>query len=117
MRRDKLEKLLANDPDIQYVTPERPMKGSLYVSTQTIEAYSAWNSGYDGTGIGVAVIDSGIADSIDLDSPATGNTRVVYGESFLTSDPKNAKDAFGHGTHVAGIVATARSPLLETILM
>src|ERR1043165_4503413 len=53
MRRDRLEKLLANDPDLTYVTPERPMKGSLAVSAATIDTYAAWNTGYDGRGIGV----------------------------------------------------------------
>src|SRR3954454_18992372 len=103
MRRDKLEKLLKNDPDIEYVTPQRPMSSTLGVSAATIDAYAAWNTGYDGKGIGVAIVDSGIADTTDLNG-TNGATRVVYGESFLDSDPKNPKDAFGHGTHVAGIV-------------
>ena len=56
----------------------------------------------DGTGIGVAVIDSGIADHPDLHNTA-GASRVVYSQSFLPG-VTSAVDAYGHGTHVAGIV-------------
>src|SRR5207253_764168 len=58
----------------------------------------AWQQGFVGTGIGVAVIDSGI-NPIDLD------TRVVYSQAFggLT----DAGDYFGHGSHVAGIIANS----------
>ena len=39
----------------------------------------------DGTGIGVAVIDSGIAAHADLNN-ANGNSRVVYSQSFVAGD-------------------------------
>jgi serine protease AprX len=54
--------------------------------------------GVDGEGIGIAVLDSGIAPH-----SALGN-RVVANVSFVTNDSRTA-DAFGHGTHVAGIIA------------
>jgi subtilisin family serine protease len=54
--------------------------------------------GVDGQGIGIAVIDSGIAPHSALAS------RVVANVSFVTGDPRMT-DAFGHGTHVAGIIA------------
>src|SRR5207253_717976 len=50
-----------------------------------------------GQGIGVAVIDSGV-------SPHKALTNVVANVSFVTGNT-NVADEFGHGTHVAGIVA------------
>ena len=53
--------------------------------------------GVNGNGIGIAVVDSGIA-------PHAALTGVVANVSFVTGDPQ-ATDAYGHGTHVAGIIA------------
>jgi serine protease AprX len=50
-----------------------------------------------GKGIGVAVIDSGIAAHTAL----TG--KVAASVSFVSGDPSTA-DGFGHGTHIAGII-------------
>jgi subtilisin family serine protease len=54
--------------------------------------------GVDGLDIGVAVLDSGITPHLAL-----GN-RVVADVSFVTGDSQMT-DAYGHGTHVAGIIA------------
>jgi serine protease AprX len=59
--------------------------------------------GYDGTGIGVAVIDSGITAWHD-DLSGVGGQRVVRFVDFVNSET-NAYDDNGHGTHVAGVVA------------
>ena len=58
--------------------------------------------GVDGQGIGIAVVDSGIAPH-----SALGN-RVVANVSFVSNDPQMT-DAYGHGTHVAGIIAGSRA--------
>jgi len=59
--------------------------------------------GWDGTGIGVAVLDTGIAGIPDLQSKNSTVSRIVYAESFV---PRNATtDNYGHGTHVSGIIA------------
>lgn len=52
-----------------------------------------------GKGVGVAVIDSGIAAS---HTALMG--KVVASVSFVTGDP-SIDDQFGHGTHIAGIIA------------
>lgn len=58
--------------------------------------------GADGGGIVVAVIDSGV----DLDHPDLAG-RLVPGID-LVDDDADPDDPFGHGTHVAGIVAASR---------
>ena len=55
--------------------------------------------------MGVAVIDSGIFPDHDLTTANGITSRVVYNESFVAGQGSN--DAYGHGTHVAGIVGSA----------
>ena len=95
---------LANDPDVLYVSPNRSL--NLTAADQyeaTIGGDAAQRYGWDGTGFSVAVIDSGISDHPDLHDPATGASRVVYSQSFVPG--LDANDQYGHGTHVAGIIA------------
>jgi serine protease AprX len=60
--------------------------------------------GLKGTGIGVAVIDSGVYASHNDLKTATGATRVKYAKNFVTGET-TIDDMVGHGTHVAGIIA------------
>ena len=97
---------LAGDPDVVYITPDRPLQAASSTPQApvndyhiaTINAPAAWADGLYGTGIGVAVIDSGIGNVPDLSS---GN--IVYSEDFTGSG--SAADQYGHGTHVSGIIA------------
>ena len=59
--------------------------------------------GHDGGGIGIAIIDSGISGNADIPSGGPGS-RIVYNQSFVPGD-SSTLDAYGHGTHVAGIIA------------
>ncbi len=104
---------LAQDPNVAYITPDRPVQGAtnLDYAPETVNAPWVWQQLHlDGTGVGVAVIDSGVYPVGDLYwyNALTGayGLRIVYSQSFVpgTSD---ASDYFGHGTHVAGIVASA----------
>ena len=65
---------------------------------ETVNAPKVWESkGLSGKGIGVAVIDSGVADHPDLAG------RIVA-RVDLTGEGSNG-DPGGHGTHVAGLIA------------
>src|SRR5882762_3804278 len=95
---------LADDPDVVYISPNRPVRGSLDHAVSAINADLAYASGWDGTGIGIAVVDSGVTSNYDMNSDGNGSSRIVYSQSFVTTET-TSPDPFGHGTHVAGIIA------------
>jgi serine protease AprX len=78
-------------------------KGSLWHIAETVGAHDLYRAGITGKGVGIALIDTGVSEVRGLD---TGN--VVHGPdlSFDSQDPQLAhKDAFGHGTHLASVIA------------
>jgi serine protease AprX len=78
-------------------------KGSLWNVAEAIGAHASYRAGYTGKGIGVALIDTGVTEVPGLD---TGNVYHGPDLSFDSQDPELAhKDAFGHGTHLASIIA------------
>ncbi len=94
---------LANDPNVAYITPDRPVSmtwGNEDYKTAVEADVAAAQFALDGTGAGVAIIDSGVTDHNDL-RDASGASRVVYSQSFVAGD-STTPDKFGHGTHVAG---------------
>ncbi len=98
--------VLEQDPDIAYVSPDRK---TIHLSQEDFvldatQSSGVINAGYTGNGIGVAIIDSGIrVNHPDLQNLSTGASRVVYSQSFIPG--LDASDQYGHGTHVAGIIA------------
>jgi serine protease AprX len=69
----------------------------------TIGADKAWNRGVNGTGVGVAVVDTGVAGYVP-DFMSGGQSRVIA--SAVTNPcATDADDHVGHGTHVAGLIA------------
>lgn len=75
-----------------------PVRATLDDSTAQIGAPAAWEQGLTGTDSLVAVLDTGI----DTTHPDVSD-RVVGEGNF--SDSPDTNDPFGHGTHVAGIIA------------
>ncbi|MGB3443097.1 MAG: S8 family peptidase [Actinophytocola sp.] len=67
-------------------------------SVPQIGAPAAWEAGYTGEGIKVAVIDTGV----DQTHPDLADREIA--EANFSEAPDNI-DHFGHGTHVASIVA------------
>lgn len=73
------------------------VKASLKESVPLIGAPEAWAAGYDGKGVKVAVLDTGIdADHPDFAGLVDGTASFVPGETVA--------DVNGHGTHVAGTI-------------
>ena len=96
---------LASHSDVAYISPNRKVRGAMDPVVTAVNADIAYSNGWDGTGVGVAVIDSGVGYVDDLNSDGNANpSRVVYNQSFVPGDT-SMTDAYGHGTHVAGIVA------------
>src|SRR2546428_13375211 len=95
---------LADDPDVAYISPDRRLSGALDNTAAAVNAKAAWQSGWDGTGIGVAVIDSGITGHSDLygTGGSGGKLRIIYSQDFVGG---GTYDYYGHGEHVAGIIA------------
>ena len=92
---------LSRLPGVRGVSLDRPVHGTLERTAATIGA--TWvreNLGFDGTGVGIALVDSGVANWHD-DLAAGRVTRFVDFVNFQTA----AYDDYGHGTHVAGIIA------------
>jgi serine protease AprX len=69
-----------------------------------IRADRAWYKS-QGRGVGVAVVDTGIAGDIpDFQTPGWNGSRVIA--SAVTNPcASDATDEYGHGTHVAGLIA------------
>ncbi|MBZ5593384.1 MAG: S8 family peptidase [Acidobacteriia bacterium] len=92
---------LSDDANVVYVSPDREVRAQFDYSEQAINAPYAWQIGLDGTGVGIALIDSGVDDADDLQRANSNKSRVVYREVFNG----RKTDEYGHGTHVAGILA------------
>ena len=69
----------------------------------SVRTTDAWQRGATGNGVGVAVIDSGIAG--DLPDFVTGGRSRVIASAVTNPCATDANDQFGHGTHVAGLIA------------
>ncbi|MEV6105409.1 S8 family peptidase [Streptomyces sp. NPDC051940] len=86
------------DGGVEHVWLDARMRADLDRSTAQIGAPAAWQAGYDGKGVKVAVLDSGI----DLTHPDLAG-KVVDSRNFTTE--ASVTDLNGHGTHVASTIA------------
>jgi len=96
---------LASNDVVAHIAADRATAGTNERTGPTVGANVVRQSfGYDGAGIGVAVIDSGVTPSHDDLTDPSNAQRVVQFVDFVNAQPAPYDD-FGHGTHVAGIVA------------
>ena len=73
---------------------------------QSVRAAAAWATGATGRGVGVAVVDTGVAGHLpDFRGRATTTRSRVIASAVVNPAARNAGDTYGHGTHVAGLIA------------
>ncbi|MFJ5263658.1 S8 family peptidase [Streptomyces sp. NPDC088387] len=85
-------------PGVAELSLDRVVTAALDVSVPQIGAPGMWASGFDGTGVKIAVLDTGI-DTGHADFAG----RVVAERNFSTD--AELRDGNGHGTHVASTAA------------
>ena len=96
---------LSQDQEVETLSGNATVHSHMALTTDVTGAEAAWSGAIEslgevnGRGIGVAVIDSGIAK----DHPALQN-RVIASFDF-TDRLGRGEDFYGHGTHIAGIIA------------
>ena len=118
---------LANNPSVSFISLDRTNTAQLDNTAAAVNVNALWKGGFTGSGIGVAVIDSGMNPdpnlgggkppvySYDFTQPAAlatvssllaGITQPLPTSSIPSLASHNAPDQFGHGQHVAGIIAS-----------
>ncbi|MFD5320311.1 S8 family serine peptidase [Streptomyces sp. NPDC127098] len=92
------EVTLAAAPEIESIALDGLVQASLDTSVPQIGAPEAWQAGYDGEGVTIAVLDTGISNDHEDVTP-----QVVAEQNF--SESPDTEDRHGHGTHVASTAA------------
>src|SRR4051812_19268299 len=97
---------LANDPAVDYVSLDRDVQtfGHISLTTGTDAARTIGGAApYDGSGIGIAVMDSGIDPQHVSFVDAASQSRIAVSMDFTGEN--RTDDPYGHGTHVTSIAA------------
>jgi subtilisin/minor extracellular protease Epr len=105
---DQIDDLSLN-PDIEYIAQDLPIKTTQQITPWGIEKIGTLPvqaTGRNGSGINIAILDTGI----DTDHP---DLSYVFGFDFsdLLMDDADPEDFSGHGTHVAGIIAAQNNDI------
>jgi subtilisin family serine protease len=95
---------MSRDETVEYIWPDLPVHTCLDVSTPRIQAPLVWNAGFQGEGIKIGIVDTGIDPGHDdFEGRLVAMTNLVATPQGLAGD--SGTDDNGHGTHVASIAA------------
>ncbi|TES55670.1 LPXTG cell wall anchor domain-containing protein [Halalkalibacterium halodurans] len=105
---------LKEDPNVVSVSLDQPLQlmsdtrelGEHDWNNDMVKAFDAWDDGYTGKGVKVAVFDTGFDGHQDI--TYAGGHSVFEGEPYT-------HDHHGHGTHVAGIIGAREGTLHQGI--
>lgn len=93
---------LTNNPGIKKIWYDRSVHALLDIASPVVKAPEIWETGFDGKGVTVAVLDTGIYEHPDLTTPS--NRILAFVD--LVKNSAAPYDDHGHGTHVAGDIGS-----------
>ncbi len=106
---------LAVDDNVDWMSVDDDVAFAAMVSHEAANLPGAQssNAGYSGSSVGIAILDSGVSEHADLNANVLQYSfldgaypipEIVNGE-VTGANASVREDAFGHGTHVAGILS------------
>ena len=105
---------IAADPRVAEIVEDGGGGAALNVSVPSLGAPALWDSGITGSGEAVAILDTGVREDHPFFATIAFTSQVFLasGRNFacFIDDPSTPLDNVGHGTHVAGIVASHGGP-------
>jgi serine protease AprX len=97
---------LAAIPQVLHISLDRDIAGKMERTGAAVGAVAVrLGAGVDGSGVGVAVLDSGVTAWHDDLADAGGTSQRVAQFVDFTAGAEQPSDEYGHGTHVAGVIA------------
>ncbi len=102
---DKVKKMLV-DPVSRDNEAQNTTERDIAQNVLDVQADMVWSDGYQGSGIIVAVLDTGVNyNHNDLAGNMWTDTQFPYHGYDFAYDDNNPMDGDGHGTHCAGTIA------------
>ncbi|HYR06770.1 MAG TPA: S8 family serine peptidase [Longimicrobium sp.] len=115
---------ITTQPGVVGVYSNKQLEYYLAESTRAIRATDAWNAGYTGKGVGIAILDSGVDglynSGLEYGTKTVHNVKIAVdmgdivtldptlpapGGALFVANVPTSETSMGHGTHVAGIAA------------